>query len=209
MTSFAWTEFRPVPPRPASPHPAPRRLAALATMLLLLATACGPFSLVETEPRLIGDRYTVQPGQLWTHLRRTEPETWTLNGPMLDRLLLVADLAENATLFQSDGDRATMPTWRSSMTESEAMEFVEDSFAQLGMGQVRVGNLRPADFGDRPGFAFDMAYVDGEGLNKRGAAVAAVIDGKLNMMLFTAAATHYFAAGYPDVEQMARSIQVL
>jgi len=181
-----------------------------ALVLLALAAACAPITMVEpSEVREIGKNYSVQPGAAWNDFRGGSHEQWSQNGPLLDALVLVGGLDAGDTLFDDSDDKANMPVWRAGMTESEAAEFVEDSIAQRDLGQVGTANLRPASFGSARGFAFDISFVTKEGLNKRGMAHGAIIDGKLNLILMTAAATYYFDAVRPDVERLIASVRLL
>lgn len=181
-----------------------------ALSLLSFAAACAPITMVEpAEVREIGKSYSVQPGAAWNDFRGGSHEQWSQNGPLLDALLLVGGLDAGDTLFDDSDDKANMPTWRAGMTESEAAEFVEDSIAQRDLGQVSTANLRPASFGTARGFAFDISHVTKEGLNKRGMAHGAILNGKLNLILMTATATYYFDAVRPDVERLVASVRLL
>ena len=118
-------------------------------------------------------------------------------------------IADGEPFFEQrfgDGDKP-LPRFRGPMNANEAMEFIVDTLAISDAGEIRTSALRPAEFGAHAGFRFDLGYRDASGLEGRGLALGAVIDGRLYLVLYLAAAEHYFAAYGGPVERMIDSLE--
>jgi hypothetical protein len=94
------------------------------------------------------------------------------------------------------------------MTESEVMEFVADSFAAAGAQKIETRNLAPAPFGPLAGFRFDMTFQSENGLDKLGTVLGTLKDGELYLIIYSAAAQHYYPLHKPAVEKLLASIQI-
>src|SRR5947209_13204561 len=68
-------------------------------------------------------------------------------------------------------------------------------------------SLQPRPFLGANGFQWDYEHLDSDELWRRGRAVGAVIDGKLYLILFDAARSHYYNALLPDFEAIVASAQ--
>jgi hypothetical protein len=182
---------------------------ARATLLggLVGLAACNPYKLVAVGPHEVAGRYRVQPQVEWN--RRSDPagEVWTLHGEALDSLLLTSGLPDGDPLFRPPNVK-DLPSFRSGMSENEVMEFVVDSLARTGAMRVEAANLRPASFGGRPGLRFELSYATPEGLEMQGLASAAVVDGRLYLVLFRAPRQHYFGAASEHVDRLIESIEM-
>ncbi|HET9813724.1 MAG TPA: hypothetical protein VFP57_08735, partial [Sphingomicrobium sp.] len=71
----------------------------------------------------------------------------------------------------------------------------------------RTLSLQPRSFLGTNGFQFDYEHLDGDELWRKGRAVGAIVDGRLYLILFDAARSHYYAAGLPDFEAIVASAQ--
>lgn len=136
-------------------------------------------------------------------------EDWTLNGPYLDGISFVTALPDNERLVREyrKADRQ-VPKFRREMTAPEIASLIETWFRVRGSTvDFRTLALAPRPFLGASGFQFDFEHLDGDELWRKGRAVGAVIDGKLYMMLYDAARSHYYDAGLPDFEAMVSSAQ--
>jgi hypothetical protein len=134
-------------------------------------------------------------------------EDWTLNGPYLDGITFVTALPDNERLVRESrrADRQ-VPKFRREMTAPEIASLIETWFrVRGGTVDFRTLALIPRPFLGAPGFQFDYEHLDGDELWRKGRAVGAVIDGRLYMMLYDAARSHYYEAALPDFEAMVGS----
>ena len=94
------------------------------------------------------------------------------------------------------------------MTAPEIASLIETWFrVRGGTVDFRSQSLAPRAFLGAPGFQFDFEHLDSDELWRKGRAVGAVIDGRLYMMLYDAARSHYYEASLPDFEAMVASAQ--
>ncbi len=183
------------------------RSRGMMAVLAVLA-ACAPYNLVTTERRDLGG-FSVEPQIEWSSLDQGGIEIWTVHGTGLEAVYFADGIADGEPFFEQkyfESDKQ-LPRFRGPMTANEAMEFIVDTLGLSGAGGVRATALRPKKFGGHPGFRFDLDYLAGSGLEGRGLAHGAVIDGKLYLLLYLAAAEHYFAAYGGPVERMIDSLE--
>lgn len=183
------------------------RLAALIAILTLLG-GCVQYTLVTLERRDLGG-FSVEPQIEWSTLERRGIEIWTVNGTGLEAIYFAAGIEDGEPFFEQrfGEDEKELPLFHDDMTAFEAMEFIIDTLSISGAGEVRAMALRPSPFGAHPGFRFDLDYLDAGGLEERGMALGAVIDGKLYLMLYLAPAEHYFDTYGGPVEAMFESLE--
>ena len=132
-----------------------------------------------------------------------------MNGTSLEALYFADGIEDGEPFFERGFGQTEkpLPLFRSSMTANEAMEFIVDTLAISGAGEVRITGLRPKNFGAHPGFRFGLVYIEVSGLDARGMVHGAVIDGKLYVMIFLAPAEHYFDTYSGYVERMIDSLE--
>jgi hypothetical protein len=138
-----------------------------------------------------------------------ETEDWTLNGPYLDGISFVTGLKNNkAVIYQRRSTAQQVPKFRSNMTPPEIAAMLESLFrVKGGTIDFRTLSLQPRSFLGTNGFQFDYEHLDGDELWRKGRAVGAIVDGRLYLILFDAARSHYYAAGLPDFEAIVASAQ--
>lgn len=184
-------------------------MRSLNMLILLVAlSACETFSLVTTERRDMGG-FSVEPQIEWSAREQAGIEIWTIHGSGLEAVYFAEGIADGDPFFElklGESDNQ-LPRFRSAMTANEAMEFIVDTISISGAGGVRATALRPFAFGSYPGFRFDLDYRTADGLEGRGRAVGAIIDDKLYLLLYLAAAEHYFEFYASPVERMIESLK--
>jgi hypothetical protein len=182
-----------------------RRLSLLLAIVNL--AACTTYGSVGVERRTIAGLYSVAPQIEWNRYSDGDLEVWTVDGPLLNALQFTSAIEDGARLYRIE-NREEVPRFRSTMSESEVMEFVVDSFAAAGAQTVEAKGLAPAQFGSRPGFRFGLSYQSGDGLDKLGTAIGMLTDGKLYLILYTGATQHYYPKHKATVEALFASIQI-
>ena len=136
-------------------------------------------------------------------------EDWTLNGPLLDGISFVSGMNNNRELIrQRRTANQQVPRFRSDMTPPEIAAMLESLYrVKGGAVDLKTLSLQPRPFLGANGFQWDYEHLDSDELWRRGRAVGAVIDGKLYMILFDAARSHYYDAVLPDFESIVASAQ--
>jgi len=78
-----------------------------------------------------------------------------------------------------------------------------------GAVEFRTLNLQPRPFlGAANGFQLDYEHLDSDELWRKGRVVGAVIGGRLYLIMFDAARSHYYNAALPDFEAIVGSAQI-
>ncbi len=178
---------------------------ALGLLVLVLAAGCGgDVSKVPPGRQQIGSAYTFTTYTEWS-LVGGSPQNWTIDGPALGLLQTWGGLKPGNVLIQKQGRR--MPAFRSEYDVLEVAEMVADTIEAIIPGaDVEFLDFRPIAFGSRDGFRFQIRYVR-KGLPMRGTAAGAVYDGRLDLMLFTAPADHYFDLRAAEIDRIIASVK--
>ena len=147
-------------------------------------------------------------GQLFRDVR--EVEDWTLNGPILDGISFVTGLKGGRYLvYQRKTEDQQVPKFRSDMTPPEIAAMLESLYRVRGGAiEFRTLGLQPRQFLGHPGFQLDYEHLDTDELWRKGRVVGAVIDGRLYLILFDAARSHYYDNALPDFEAVVASAQL-
>lgn len=198
-------------------------MLALATLGLAGCSALGQqvdtglYQLVQVKTHKVGDgSMLVTPPRPWNRQRRfffdqlKWVEDWTLNGPYLDGISFVAGLPSGEYLVrQRKSDERQVPKFREDMTAPEIAAMLESAFRVRGGAlEFETLNLEPRQFMAYPGFQFDFVHLDGDEVRRQGRAVGAVIGGRLYLILFDAARSHYYGNALGDFETMVRSARL-
>ena len=195
-------------------------LAAATLALSACATADGGafgssgYSLVRVEETLVGDdSLAVTPPREWNKISARiftdirDVEDWTQNGPYLDGISFVTGLKDGkALVYQRGRDDRQVPKFRSNMTPPEIAAMIESLYRVRG-GSVDFTTLAlaPRPFLGANGFQYDFEHLDGDEVRRKGRAVGAVLDGRLYLILYDAARSHYYNASLPDFEAIVNS----
>lgn len=159
---------------------------------------------------------TVSSPRPWNRLRGSlfrdirEVEDWTLNGPFLDGISFVTGLRGGRyIIYQRKSEDQQVPKFRSDMTPPEIAAMLESLYRVRGGAiEFRTLGLQPRQFMGYPGFQLDYEHLDTDELWRKGRVVAAVIDGRLYLVLFDAARSHYYDNALPDFEAVVASAQL-
>ena len=195
------------------------RLTVVVFAVMTGAAGCAPYALVEPSRVRIGEGYGVEPQVRWTSLRQEgRTELWTIDGPALESLRFVKDVADGQTLVGQSirtpgpGGRETpedkQPRFRAAMTPSEIVELVVDTWTLIGATQIEVTGLRPIKFGSADGFRFDLVFVWADGVDARAIVAGAVVRQRLQLIVYSGTRLHYFDKHRPTVERLIDSVRV-
>lgn len=169
----------------------------------------GIYKLVRARPVSVGNgSMIVTPPRPWNEQRRfffdshRWVEDWTLNGPYLDGITFVTGLPDRKYLVeQRSSEERQVPMFRSDMLAPEIASMLESAFrVRAGAIDFRTLGLVPRTFMGYPGFQYDFEHLDSDELWRKGRAVGAVIDGRLYLILYDAARSHYYENALSDFE---------
>ncbi|HEU0310420.1 MAG TPA: hypothetical protein VFR36_04280 [Sphingomicrobium sp.] len=178
----------------------------------------GGYSLVQVKETRVGDvSMAVTPPREWNKISASllvdihAVEDWTQNGPYLDGISFVTGLKDGkALVHQRSRDDRQVPKFRSNMTSPEIAAMIESLFrVRAGAVDFKTVALAPRTFMGFNGFQYDYEHLDGDEVRRKGRAVGAVIDGRLYLILFDAARSHYYNALLPDFEAIVRSARLV
>ena len=199
-------------------------LFAAAAALAACSTSGGEglgssyFSLVRVKEVRVGDNsMAVTPPREWNRISARlftdirAVEDWTQNGPYLDGISFVTGLKDGkALVYQRSRDDRQVPKFRSNMTPPEIAAMIESLFRVRGSAvDFKTLALAPRPFMGHNGFQYDYEHLDGDEVRRKGRAVGAVVDGKLYLILFDAARSHYYNALLPDFEAVVGSARLV
>jgi hypothetical protein len=203
------------------------RLALLSAALPLAACSSlgggeygiGDYNLVRVHRVEVGDGgMTVVAPRPWNERRRSilfddvpDVEDWTLNGPILDGISFVSGMKSGRYLIrQRKSADQQVPKFRADMTPPEIAAMLESLYrVRGGAVEFRTLNLQPRPFlGAANGFQLDYEHLDSDELWRKGRVVGAVIGGRLYLIMFDAARSHYYNAALPDFEAIVGSAQI-
>lgn len=182
--------------------------------LAFALSACAGFQAVKPDaPVTIASRLSVSPQVMWAKPTGTgiSDAVWTIDGFGLNELHFMVGKKPGDRLFNVRGDSAKdFPVVKKGMLANDAMDLVVNSLTRLGNNQVRSSNLAPTAFGQPDaGFRFDLTYVNADGLEMRGMALAAHRNDTVDVLLFIAPDEYYFGKLKETVERLFKSVQPL
>lgn len=190
------------------------RTLTLLMLLAVLAACATAYTLVTPGVVAVGD-LTVQAGGGWnsappyaTRYARKESVSWTNDGLLLDRLVIIPGVPDGEPLLISREQTAAMPVFRADMLPNEIEELVESTIVKFfGEGQAVVStqNLRPHRFGNDPGVLFDLTATVTESPEYKGLVGAFIANEKLYVVYFLGATPYYYDKHIAAAEAVIKS----
>ena len=186
----------------------PHRLLCLACAGLAgcqsIVAVDGPFEIDRAYRVTLGEPWTAYPRDGKTRLR-----TLTIDGTALNSLTFAGALEDGHSLIKTYDREKLMPKYRSSMSLTEAVEFIRDSLAYGGLQDAEMTYVRPAKFGSLDGAQFDFAGATELGLKMSGVGKVAQEDGKLHLIVYTAPTEYYFGLHEAEVNAILDSVELM
>ena len=186
------------------------RIIAVVVALALLSN-CGNYTLIDAKRHDINTFYSVHPQIEWNALRTSNFEVWTVDGVDLAAIYFIKGLKDGETLFEPKrGTEAKeWPSFRKYMKGSEVAELVVDSMSAAGLSFVESSGLRPAQFGERMGFRFELHFLTPNGLQKKGLTTGVLSEERLYLVIYLGTAEYYYEKYETMVERLIDSIDIL
>lgn len=148
----------------------------------------------------------------WTRIRGYRIELWTIDGPQLNSLFIVAKIKPGEQVLRASGkqskSRPDGAWYRQGMRPDAVRDTILDAMRAQGWDDVDSSNFRPHQFGDVPGMRFDVRQTSGDGLIYGGSVAAFEHDGMLNVLYWYAPLEHYHPRDVAAVEQMLDAVRL-
>ena len=177
------------------------KVRLILSSLAMLATGCISYSGINPG-EMDYSGLKVRTSQAWnmapkeaTPASRAESRTWTQDGILLDRIVIIPGIPSGEALFKVTSSEQALPVFKADMLPNEIEELTESSIVKLfGEGQVAVetANLRPHRYGENNGFLFDMNVAVSDGPNYKGITGAFVVDERLYLIIYLGAEPYYY-----------------
>lgn len=162
----------------------------------------------DTEVKVAKGTIKVTPAADWnrsTSRPSRRGETWTRDGINLNELTFFGAIGDDEPILrQGWATSDKLPRYQEDMLPTDIAELFEATHRMVLQSPVfKMGKVEPAKLGGHDGVRFNYVYSSqAEDLERRGEAVAAIVDGKLYLVNYVAPSLHYFDAGIADVRKM-------
>jgi len=146
-----------------------------------------------------------------TPAARAGSKTWTQDGLLLDRLIIIPAVPDGESIFRVRSKNDALPVFEANMLPNEIEELTESSVTKLfGEGEVIVEtrNLRPHKFGANAGFLFDLQVAVSDGPDYGGITGAFVANDKLYLLVYFGAQPYYFDKHRDEALAIIRSASI-
>ena len=188
--------------------------------LALLGSVAGPalaswaVMKSDAEVKVAKGTMTVTPTAEWNRssLRPSRrSEAWTRDGVNLNELTFFGAIADGESILrQGYATTEKLPKFKSDMLPTDISEMFEATNRMVLQSPVfKMGRVEPAKLGSHDGVRFSYSYAaQAEDIERRGEAVAAIVEGKLYIVNFVAPSLHYFDAGIGEVRNMVEGMTI-
>jgi hypothetical protein len=185
-------------------------------VIALALSGCMPaYTLVRAEPTSVADNaLIVQPSSAWnvvpTSRNETQwEETWTRNGPLLETVTFMGGVPDGkAVIVQRKKDDQQVSVFRADMTAQDLVSMLEASYRVRGVSVFEIESVDPVDFLGGKGLKVRYKYAPNNGISKKGACIARVVDKKLYFMKLEGVSSHYFDAAMPEFDHMVATAEL-
>ena len=186
------------------------RLLLLSVLIALLGACASGGPLVTPGRTTAGGGLSIDAGMEWTRMGGMREQLWTIDGPQLNSLHLIANVREREFIFLGERQTTRRPDgafYHRGMRPDELRDLIVDGMRAAGAVNVEASNLRPVDFGGREGLRFEMAMDNESGLKYRAMAAAFEHEKGLALALFYAPAEYYYPRDEAKVSAMLDSLR--
>lgn len=168
----------------------------------------------EVEVKVAKGTMAVKPATEWNRSsmrpsRRSE--AWTRDGVNLNELTFYGAISDGESILRQGWMiEEKLPRFKSDMLLTDIAELFESTNRLALQSPVfKMGKVEPAKLGRYDGVRFGYSYAaQAEDIERRGEAVAAIVDGKLYIVNFVAPSLHYFDAGIGEVRSMIAAMTI-
>lgn len=185
--------------------------ATLATALLL--GGCAQLSIVASGEQVLKNRLAVQVDQPWNQFERGLGDntlTWTQDGITVDALRFYVAVKDGDLIAPTPSEpKGQKPlAFKSTMPAAEVVSLFEGLYSRGG-STFALDRISPDTFGGRPGFRFEFSGIrKADDVRLRGIGWAAVHQGELFAITYTAPRLAFFTRHLGSAEAIARSARI-
>lgn len=191
-------------------------LLAAALIGTLAVPAFADWAIMQSgaEVKVAKGTMTVKPMQDWNRSSRRpsrRSEAWTRDGINLNELTFFGAINEGESILrQGWAANDKLPRFKSDMLPTDLAEMFEATHRMVLQSPVfKMGKVEPAKLGSHDAVRFNYSYASqAEDIERRGEAVAAIVDGKLYIVNFVAPTLHYFDANIAEVRAIVAGVTV-
>lgn len=187
-----------------------RSLVLGAVMAML--SGCATYTLIPAnQPVDVGNGVNVTSEIAWAKQAspRLSGTIWTADGIELDAVMFFTGIPEGKPLIKPDGvSTKELRVYKADMIPDDVMELLTSNFGHIGYDQIKTSNLRPAPFGTAQGFRFDLEFLTKDGLQMKGAALAAQRAKTLDLILYMAPSEYYYDHYAGTVDKILSSVTI-
>jgi hypothetical protein len=189
---------------------------AVALVATLAAPAVADWAVMESDAavKVAKGTMTVTPSAEWNRssLRPSRrSEAWTRDGVNLNELTFYGAIGDGESILrQGWTTNEKLPKFKSDMLLTDIAEMFEATNRMVLQSPVfKMGKVEPAKLGTHDGVRFSYSYsAQAEDIDRRGEAVAAIVEGKLYIVNFVAPSLHYFDASIGEVRKMVEGVTI-
>lgn len=188
---------------------------AVSLLALTLAAPGLANSLVTPGPAtgIAKSRFSAAPASEWNRLSARESkkaETWTLDGPDLNRVVFFGGIAVGEPLFRElDKKKQPLPRVTPNMLITDIPVLLETSYRSQGrVSQFNVDTVEPATVGGHKGVRFTYRYVRADDVERKGEAMGAIVGGQLYLTTYEAPAIYFFDRDLEKFRQLASTLKM-
>ena len=192
-------------------------LIAMRTHLLILMMAllsgCGVSAIVkENEVIKVKDVSVTSPLR-FSQFGASRERYWTLDGLMLNDFRIFTDIKPGENLVLNTKTyaerRGEGSLYQKGMDALEVQELFVDALKNAGLAEVSSSDLKPAPFGQRSGFRFNLQFQTpgtSGGLIYHAMVLAEVESDTLSYLYFDAPAEYFFSRDKAAIEKLFASV---
>ncbi len=186
-----------------------RRLSA--AILLAVLAGCASIAKVETGPRTIGERLTVQIDGPWNQVNAPglgPAIIWTMEGLPVDQLMIYTGVRDGAAINATPRGSTKSFNFRATMEPEEIEAMFEAMLTQDG-SSMKLTKLEPAPFGGQRGYRFEFDLVrKKDNVHIAGIAYGAISKRELFAIVYVAPRLTFFPRHVASVVKIAESARI-
>ena len=174
----------------------------LLVVVALPLSACVAMYTMVAPGTMFVDSLQLSPDQAWNLApARASPslrpgtQVWTRDGPLLDRIMIIAGVPDGQPLLKDKRGTAALPVFRANMLPNEIEELTESTLTKIfgeGAAVVNTTNLRPHRFGSDRGILFDLNIAVSDSPAYNGLVGAFIAADLLYLMMYVGAEPYYY-----------------
>lgn len=177
-------------------------------MTAALVASCTTFTAAPpAKKQEIGGVFQVTPTVLWSATKNGNNHIWTINGTGLEAITFITNIKDGQAISpRLQGEDA--PKFSNDMTVTDVVDLFESVLVARDYAQIQVRGLQPLKISEEDAFRFEYDGFNSSGLAKKGVVVG-LIDGEkgLNLVIYEAAAEHYYEASREAAEGILDSLE--